>query len=107
MLIFAPFAAMLIQLAVSRSREYEADATGAKTTGNPYALASALEKIDAYSKRVPHGGIAFERASVHRAAMVGGGMFTNLFSTHPPMQSALSALLAAVCQWTLIIFHQP
>ena len=68
MLIVAPFAAMLIQLAVSRSREYEADATGAKTTGNPYALASALEKIDAYSKRLPMVASPSQCASVHRAA---------------------------------------
>src|SRR5947208_7415428 len=52
-LILAPIAAMLIQLAVSRSREYQAHATGAHFTGNPYALASALAKLDAYSKRVP------------------------------------------------------
>src|ERR1700689_3852896 len=56
MLILAPIAAMLIQLAVSRWREYEADATGAHITGNPYALASALEKLDAYSKRMPMPG---------------------------------------------------
>ncbi len=68
MLILAPIAAMLIQLAVSRSREYEADATGAKITGNPYALASALEKLDAYSKRLPMPGIADHGAPVYRAA---------------------------------------
>lgn len=93
MLILAPLAAMLIQLAVSRSREYEADATGAKTTGNPYALASALEKIDAYSKRVP---MVASPSSAHlfiAQPLVGGGMFTNLFSTHPPMQKRIERLI--------------
>ena len=93
MLIVAPFAAMLIQLAVSRSREYEADATGAKTTGNPYALASALEKIDAYSKRLP---MVASPSSAHlfiAQPLVGGGMFTNLFSTHPPMQKRIERLI--------------
>src|SRR5713226_1822970 len=56
MLFLAPLAATLIQLAVSRAREYEADATGAHLTGNPYALASALSKLDAYSRRIPMAG---------------------------------------------------
>ncbi len=93
MLFLAPVAAMLIQLAVSRSREYEADATGAKTTGNPYALASALEKIDAYSKRVP---MVASPSSAHlfiAQPLVGGGMFTNLFSTHPPMEKRIERLI--------------
>ena len=93
MLILAPIAAMLIQLAVSRSREYEADATGAKTTGNPYALASALEKIDAYSKRIP---MVASPSSAHlfiAQPLVGGGTFANLFSTHPPMQKRIERLI--------------
>ncbi|MHB1857697.1 MAG: zinc metalloprotease HtpX, partial [Acidobacteriaceae bacterium] len=93
MLILAPIAAMMIQLAVSRSREYEADATGAKTTGNPYALASALEKIDAYSKRLP---MVASPSSAHlfiAQPLVGGDMFTNLFSTHPPMQKRIERLI--------------
>lgn len=93
MLIVAPIAAMLIQLAVSRSREYEADATGARTTGNPYALASALEKIDAYSKRLP---MVASPSSAHlfiAQPFVGGGMFTNLFSTHPPMAKRIERLI--------------
>ncbi len=93
MLILAPIAAMLIQLAVSRSREYEADATGAKTTGNPYALASALEKIDAYSRRVP---MIASPSSAHlfiAQPLVGGSMFANLFSTHPPMKKRIERLI--------------
>ena len=53
MLIVAPFAAMLIQPWVSRTREYEADATGAHLTGNPYALARVPETISTYSRRIP------------------------------------------------------
>ncbi len=68
MLIVAPIAASLIQLAISRSREYEADATGAHTTGNPYALASALQKLENYSKRIPLAGVGLHRAHVHHRA---------------------------------------
>jgi heat shock protein HtpX len=93
MLILAPIAAMLIQLAVSRSREYEADATGAKTTGNPYALASALEKIDAYSKRTPMVASPTNAHLFIAQPLVGGGMFTNLFSTHPPMKKRIERLI--------------
>jgi heat shock protein HtpX len=91
MLIVAPIAASLIQLAVSRSREYQADATGAKYTGNPYALASALQKLDAYSKRVP---MAASPSTAHLFIIqpLLGMNFGNLFSTHPPIAKRIERL---------------
>jgi heat shock protein HtpX len=91
MLIVAPIAAMLIQLAVSRSREYQADATGAHFTGNPYALASALAKIDASSRRVP---MAATPSTAHLFIMQPflGMNFGSLFSTHPPTAKRIERL---------------
>jgi len=91
MLILAPIAATLIQLAVSRSREYEADASGARYTGNPYALASALRKLDAFSKRVP---LAATPSTAHLfiVAPLLGFNFASLFSTHPPIAKRIERL---------------
>src|SRR5580704_6658403 len=93
MLILAPIAAMLIQLAVSRSREYEADATGAHITGNPYALASALEKLDAYSKRMPMPGSPSTAHLFIVQPLLSRGDFANLFSTHPPIAKRIERLI--------------
>jgi heat shock protein HtpX len=93
MLILAPIAATLIQLAVSRSREYEADATGAHITGNPYALASALEKLDAYSKRMPMPGSPSTAHLFIVQPLLTRGDFANLFSTHPPIQKRIERLI--------------
>jgi len=93
MLIVAPIAASLIQLAISRSREYEADATGAHVTGNPYALARALKKLDDYSRRIP---MQASPSSAHLfivAPLLGGGGFGNLFSTHPPIKDRIRRLI--------------
>ncbi|HUN84659.1 MAG TPA: zinc metalloprotease HtpX [Terracidiphilus sp.] len=93
MLLLAPFAAMLIQLWVSRTREYEADATGAHLTGNPYALASALEKISSVSRRVP---LVASPNSAHLfivQPLLSGEMLMNLFSTHPPIQKRIERLI--------------
>ena len=84
MLILAPIAASLIQLAVSRSREYQADATGAHFTGNPYALASALSKLDVYSRRLPMQGTP-STAHLFIVQPLLGMNLGNLFSTHPPI----------------------
>lgn len=92
MLLLAPIAATLIQLAVSRSREYEADATGAHVTGNPYALASALQKLDAYSRRLPMQASPSTAHLFIVAPFLGGAGFANLFSTHPPMASRIERL---------------
>ena len=92
MIILAPIAALLIQLAVSRSREYGADDTGAHWTGNPYALASALAKIDAYSRRMP---LVASPSTAHLFIIqpfLGGMSFGNLFSTHPPTAKRIERL---------------
>ncbi len=91
MLILAPIAAMLIQLAVSRAREYHADETGAHLTGNPYALASALAKLDAYSKRLP---MAASPSTAHLFIVqpLLGVNVGNLFSTHPPIAKRIERL---------------
>ncbi len=91
MLILAPIAATLIQLAVSRSREYEADSTGAHLTGNPYALASALSKLDAYSKRVPMVATP-STAHLFIVQPLLGMNFGSLFSTHPPIAKRIERL---------------
>ena len=93
MMIFAPFAAMLIQLAISRSREYEADATGAHITGNPQGLARALQKIDEWSKRVP---MQVSPSMAHMficQPLTTGEIFSSLFSTHPPIRKRIERLI--------------
>jgi heat shock protein HtpX len=93
MLLLAPIAAMLIQLWVSRTREYEADASGAHLTGNPYALASALEKISNASRRVP---LLASPSSAHLfiiAPLLSGATLASLFSTHPPIQKRIERLI--------------
>jgi heat shock protein HtpX len=92
MLIVAPIAAALIQLAISRSREYEADATGAHTTGNPYALARALQKLEDYSKRVPLQATP-STAHLFIIAPLLGGAFGSWFSTHPPTKERIRRLI--------------
>lgn len=92
MFIMAPIAAMLIQLAVSRSREYAADATAAGFTGNPYGLAKALEKLHGYSRRLP---MHAEPATAHMfiVAPFTGSSIMSLFSTHPPMEKRIERLV--------------
>ncbi|HEV2464377.1 MAG TPA: zinc metalloprotease HtpX [Acidobacteriaceae bacterium] len=93
MLILAPIAAVLIQLWVSRTREYEADATGAHITGNPYALASALEKLDAYSKRLPLPASPSNAHLFIVAPMISARDLAGLFSTHPPIPKRIERLI--------------
>jgi heat shock protein HtpX len=92
MMILAPLAAMLIQVAISRSREFAADAGGAQLAGNPYGLADALRKIDAVSKRVP---LEANPATAHMFIIkpFSAGALMSLFSTHPPTEARIRALL--------------
>jgi heat shock protein HtpX len=94
-IILAPIAAMLIQAAISRSREFAADAEGASIAGAPYGLANALQKIDAVSRRLP---LDANPATAHMFIMkpfTGGGLAA-LFSTHPPTDARVAALLGII-----------
>jgi heat shock protein HtpX len=93
MMILAPFAAMLIQLAISRSREYEADATGARITGNPQGLARALGKIDQWSKRIPMQASPSMAHMYICQPLTTGAVFSSWFSTHPPMRKRIERLI--------------
>jgi heat shock protein HtpX len=94
MLILAPIAAMLLQLGLSRQREYSADQTGARMVGNPYGLISALEKLGAYNKRIPTTTISPSTSSlcIVKPMFGGGGSLATLFSTHPALADRIAAL---------------
>ncbi len=91
MAIVAPIAAMLIQLAISRAREYEADKAGAIYSGNPLYLASALEKLDAYAKQIPFQGSPATENLFIVNPFSSKGILT-LFSTHPPIEERIRRL---------------
>jgi len=99
MLILAPIAASLIQLWVSRTREYQADATGAHFTGNPYALASALSKLDAFSRRIPLQGTP-STAHLFIVQPLLGMNLGNWFSTHPPIAKRIERLTGRPAEFT-------
>ena len=93
MMILAPLAAMLIQMAISRSREYEADAASAKYTGTPYELISGLQKLASYSERIP---MEATPSTAHLFIMKPrvGSLLGNLFSTHPSTEDRIRRLQA-------------
>jgi len=92
MLFLAPIAAMLLQLGISRQREYQADASGAKMVGHPYGLISALEKLGAYNKRIPTDMPPTTAALCIVAPLSAREMFSSLFSTHPQLEDRIARL---------------
>ena len=93
MMFLAPFAALLLQLFLSRTREYAADETGARMVGQPYGLISALEKLGTYNKRIPTSAISPSTSSLCIVKpLFGGGTLSSLFSTHPPLEDRIAAL---------------
>jgi len=94
MAILAPIAAMLIQMAVSRSREYLADATGAQISGRPQSLASALAKLQNASQAIPMQEARPATAHMFIVNPLTGGGLMSLFSTHPPMEERIARLQA-------------
>lgn len=94
MMVVAPLAAMLIQMAISRSREYQADATGAAICGNPRSLANALGQLENANRHLPMD-VNPATAQMYIVNPLTGGWVANLFSTHPPIQERINRLMAA------------
>ena len=92
MMILAPIAAMLVQMAISRSREYGADETGAKFCGQPHALANALRKLEMSNQRAPMNNVNEATAHMFIVNPLSGNKLANLFSTHPPMDERIRRL---------------
>jgi heat shock protein HtpX len=93
MMILAPFAALMLQLFLSRTREYSADETGARMVGQPYGLISALQKLGAYNQRIPTTALAPTTAALCIVKpLIGGGGLASLFSTHPALEDRIAAL---------------
>src|ERR1700722_2151054 len=93
MIFLAPFAALLLQLFLSRTREYAADETGARMVGQPYGLISALEKLGTYNRRIPTTAISPSTSALCIVRpMFGSGTLSSLFSTHPPLEDRIAAL---------------
>jgi heat shock protein HtpX len=89
----APIGAMLLQLGLSRQREYSADSTGAQMVGNPYGLISALQKLGAYNKQIPTTAISPSTSALCIVKpLFGGGGLSSLFSTHPPLEKRIAIL---------------
>jgi len=93
MIILAPFAALLLQLFLSRTREYSADETGAQMVGQPYGLISALQKLGAYNQRIPTTAVSPSTAALCIVQpLFGRGNMSSLFSTHPALEDRIAAL---------------
>lgn len=93
MIFLAPFAALLLQLFLSRTREYAADETGVRMVGHQQGLISALEKLGAYNKRIPTSAISPSTSSLCIVKpFFGSGTLSSLFSTHPPLEDRIAAL---------------
>ena len=93
MIILAPLAAMLLQLGLSRGREFAADETGARMVGQPYGLISALQKLGAYNKQIPTTSVSPSTAALCIVQpLFGGATMSALFSTHPPLSDRIAAL---------------
>ncbi|MGH7840488.1 MAG: zinc metalloprotease HtpX [Candidatus Binataceae bacterium] len=92
MALLAPFAATLIQLAISRTREYQADESGARLTHNPLLLANALRKLEVANERMPLADATPATAHLFIVNPLSGGLFTRLFSTHPPIEERIRRL---------------